>query len=143
MEAKLLVVFAGSEDGQSGKNVVGAGASRRPWRTRLCSRAQSEGEEREWQRECGRVWRGCSGLAPIHIERGHAEGTQQDEEARALHGCPRVLPLTHFAEQLAGDGVASVERVFGLFPCRIRRWAKYKVCQTRAALHFSFKCHGH
>ena len=138
-----MVVFAGSENGQSGKNVVGAGASRRPWRMRLRLRAQSEGEAREWQRECGRVWRGCSGLTPIHIDRGHAEGMRQDEEVRALHGCPHVLPFTHFAEQLAGDGVASVERVFGLDLDRIWTWTKNEVCCPRAALHFSFKCHGH
>ena len=75
-------------------------------------------------------------LGAFHIgrERGHAEGTRQDEEARALHGCPRVLPLTHFAEQLAGDGVASVGRRFGPFLGRFESWAKNEVCQARPAL---------
>ena len=83
------------------------------------------------------------GASHISSGRGHAEGTRQDEEARALHGCPRVLPLTHFAEQLAGDGVASVGRVFGLLPGRYGHWAKNKNCSTRHTLQFSFKGHGH
>jgi hypothetical protein len=42
--------------------------------------------------------------------------------------------LKHKREHLAGDGMASVERRFGLFPSRIRRWAKNEVCQARPAL---------
>ena len=67
-------------------------------------------------------------------------------ESRVLHG-GHVLAtrrtLKHFDEQVAGNRVTNVGDQFWPFPCRIRRWAKYKVCQTRAALHFSFNCHCH
>jgi len=140
MEAKLLVVFAGREKARSHEN-AGSVELGPPAMAEMAafSRCRARARRGSGRGSVERV------LGALHIssERGHAEGTRQDEEAQALHGCPRVLPLTHFAEQLAGDVVASVGRVFGLLPGRYGHWAKNKNCSTQPTLQFSFNGHGY
>ena len=67
-------------------------------------------------------------------------------ESRVLHGSHVLAtrrPLKHFDEQVVGNRLTSVGDKFGPFPCRIRRWAKNKVCCPRGALRFLFKGYGH
>ena len=84
-------------------------------------------------RASGRGWEGA--LVPLHIHRPRKkrDGGGSNGGGRSLHGrhVPDTRrPLKHKREHLAGDGMASVERRFGLFPSRIRTWAKIEVCST-------------
>ena len=100
----------------------------------------SKGEAREDTRE---EWGARHPLWRAGARVGMEQGAGHAVLLHGGHALDACHSLWHFVEQLAGNRVTSVGDKFGPFPCRIRRWAKYEVCQTRPDLHLLFKCHGH
>ena len=90
----------------------------------------------------GQLWRSIEGAEAR--QRGRARGSGGG--ALLVHGRHAQAtrrPLGRFREHLAGDGVAGVEREFGLATGRFGSWAQNKVCSPRHALRFLFKVPGH
>ena len=94
------------------------------------------GSEREWR---GSLWR------PPRRAQGHGARGMEVERCScmaATHG-PRVTPLRHSTERLAGDGVGWLDRVIGLVLVRTKSWALKQVCCPHDDLQISLTDHGH
>jgi hypothetical protein len=91
-------------------------ASREEWGSPESERTEWRAPRRLYAIEAART--GEVGRRAVHGD--HAQDTRR--------------PLRYFVEHVARDGVAQVERVFGLPTGRIWRWAKNKVCSPRPAL---------
>ena len=113
-----------------------------PWRPRQQSRGgrrRARGRSGE-ARASALEGRGATERQTTRRQRSAMVGR---ERAHGRHEQATRRPLRRFREHLAGDGVAGVEREFGLATGRFGSWAQNKVCSPRHALRFLFKVPGH
>jgi len=114
-----------------------------PWRPRQQSRGgrrRARGRRSGEARASALEGRGATERQTTRRQRSAMVGR---ERAHGRHEQATRRPLRRFREHLAGDGVAGVEREFGLATGRFGSWAQNKVCSPRHALRILFKVPGH